>query len=69
MFLWDCQDENSELLAEPLKSPYGQVYIQNTELQNGGRVGLASLHFEEDGPYISYKTAPADCCFKGNDIF
>ena len=35
-----------------IESPFGHSYIQcNT-------VGLASYHFEGDGPYISYENAP-----------
>ena len=37
-----------------IKSPFGHSYIQRNT------VGLASYHFDEDTPYISYENAP-DC--------
>ena len=35
-----------------IESPFGHSYIQ------GNTVGLASYHFDEDAPYISYENAP-----------
>mmetsp|Transcript_2814 Transcript_2814/g.4806 ORF Transcript_2814/g.4806 Transcript_2814/m.4806 type:complete len:198 (-) Transcript_2814:234-827(-) len=52
----DCAVQCGEFDPSSLKTIFGQAYIQ------GGRVGLASYHFDiEEGekkPYISYACAP-----------